>query len=610
MTLQPSGENHWEPPVQPLYSMKHAFQTRTGLAYTYDSILVGPTKAAADLWTKERMAILAPSLEVERSFAIPLSDKVAKSPVAYCTQYLAKYFLLQKEFGSATKADVWCSKANTNVLQLFQWGTPEVPVITQEETGQIFSKEMVAWIQQDGATDLMRAEEVEALREALGGRCGKWMPEPEEVGDKRRLVIVCDDKYMTEDVIEELEEEIDNLGFTTKVVWAGRTGLEAFVGALRGAWGFVVAAKDEAEWTWVLPRGATVWQVQSEMEPSATALHMAAAGGVEHRLTIVSKGAMTPADKKGLVQKLAQSILDELEKRVDTGAAAGAEGSKTLITVPNLYMPTGHTHWRFAHAGDSFREMARLWAAKGYVNLIEEPGATQIWLGEIGQTLLYDRPTTDWLAAAPVKEQIWSKVALFGNPAPPADARRPILPLFFWPRRPALVEELVGQELHRTAWQDRPQSIVFYGRSENAVQREHRTTADWSAACSEFVHVDGEKPYPFTQEEYLRRLAQARFGLCLAGYGRKCHREIECMAMGCVPIVAPEVDMTNYAMPPREGVHFFRAANPEEAKRLAETTTEDRWMKMSSAAHYWWEQNASVDGSWALTQKLVALSEV
>jgi hypothetical protein len=149
---------------------------------------------------------------------------------------------------------------------------------------------------------------------------------------------------------------------------------------------------------------------------------------------------------------------------------------------------------------------------------------------------------------------------------------------------------------------------VFYGRSENAVQRGNRTKADWSSACDKFVHVEGaDGKYPFTQEEYLQQLANARYGLCLAGYGRKCHREVECMAMGCVPIVSEEVDMSHYSVPPMLGVHYFRVKSPEEAAHIVRSMGELRWSMMSTACRNWWANYASVDGSWELTERLTGL---
>lgn len=243
----------------------------------------------------------------------------------------------------------------------------------------------------------------------------------------------------------------------------------------------------------------------------------------------------------------------------------------------------------FQHAGDSFREMVAVWGERGYVDVVERP-VEQVWLGEVGETLLYDRPTLEWLNASSEKSY---KRGLFGNPVHGS-------PWTFWPRRPRLVEEMVAKGYK--SYEAREKTLVFYGRSENAVQRKNRTSADWESVCDDFSHRISNAAYTYTQEEYLERLGNAKYGLCLAGYGNKCHREIECMAMGCVPIVAAEVDMT-YADPPVEGLHYFRVSGPEEAKQVTQITPE-RWVVMSAACRDWWKRNASAEGSWELTARL------
>ena len=117
------------------------------------------------------------------------------------------------------------------------------------------------------------------------------------------------------------------------------------------------------------------------------------------------------------------------------------------------------------------------------------------------------------------------------------------------------------------------------------------------------------EPYPFTQREYLENLAKARFGLCLAGYGLKCHREVECMSMGCVPLCAPEVDMDSYAIPPQEGVHYIRVKTPEETRSVVDGMSEETWTKMSQACREWWQLSASSKGSFELTKRLIESHE-
>jgi hypothetical protein len=429
---------------------------------------------------------------------------------------------------------------------------------------------------------LISREEVGALRGALG--LGGW-----KAAADKKLVVVVDSKWVTDEVADALNA-IETEGLTVKVIWTGRTSLDACLHSLRGAWGVIVSDMTLSPWLWVLPRGAFVWEIQSEMSPSINLLHLAAAAELKHRLTIVPRSS-NDVEKKSLTEKL----LADLRACVEPPRLAEPIQKQK----PKLFMPKGHTGF-YAHAGDSFREVASLWAERGYVDLVPSP-AHQVWLHAVGDTLLYDRPTHQWLEQAPPKERIFRR-ALFGNPAPP-NTLPPFMvtPWSFWPRRPALVEAAVATGLR--TWESRAQSVVFYGRSENAVQKSRRDQA-WATACSEFVHVDGLSKYPFTAEEYLERLANSRYGLCLAGYGFKCHREIECMAMGTVPIVAPEVDMENYAEPPQEGLHYLRATKPEDVAPLVKNITAERWTMMSAACRDWWTRNASVDGMWAVTQRL------
>ena len=116
--------------------------------------------------------------------------------------------------------------------------------------------------------------------------------------------------------------------------------------------------------------------------------------------------------------------------------------------------------------------------------------------------------------------------------------------------------------------------------------------------------------YKYTQEEYLREIAKAKYGLCLAGFGSKCNREIECMALGTVPVVAPDVDMDNYSDPPQVNVHYIRLMTyvPKQAKEMLDSISDEQWKTMSANCHAWWKKNASVDGLWNLTQKLSSVN--
>ena len=80
------------------------------------------------------------------------------------------------------------------------------------------------------------------------------------------------------------------------------------------------------------------------------------------------------------------------------------------------------------------------------------------------------------------------------------------------------------------------------------------------------MHLPNEK-YIYTQDEYLDLLKKSKFGLSIRGYGPKCNREIELMALGTVPIIDNNVNM-DYYNKPIENIHYFRINKPEEIVKL------------------------------------------
>jgi len=569
------GPNTWSSLPVELESRKNIFQTRNGLAFTTNSILVGPTKAGREIWAKVELSTMSASVLVKKAVIAPLSAEIIASPTRYVLEYLSKILLLREripdgEFWASKKPEVF------ETLQLFRWNSTELPVLAYQDTSQAWCEEALVWPIVEPSQNLIAPEQIAVLRGALKMDWLERLPESEA----KRIVIVNDGVWITDEDIEALEKACLNTEFD--VIWKSTT-LDILTKKLIGASGLIACSTNISNWAWLLPRKAPVWDIQCEMTPSADLLHLCGAAGLDHRLIVTPK-APTPSatQRQDVMVKIIQNIL----------APPPSE-------IPIVVLPAKRDNF-FDHAGDSFREMVRMWDKEGYVKVEESEVATQVWLGGIGDTLLYDRPTLDWIRAAPPAELKWKR-ALFGNPPPLAGTKS----WTFWPRRPSIVESLVDEGA--AAAKDRSKRLVFYGRSENATQKAMRSKFDWSTACDDFVHVQGSDPYPFTQEEYLRKLTESRFGLCLAGYGKKCHREIECMAMGTVPILAPEVDITTYAEPPVEGTHFFRAESPEDARLIAKETKESTWLKMSLAVQDWWRRNASVKGSWELTKRLAGL---
>jgi hypothetical protein len=148
--------------------------------------------------------------------------------------------------------------------------------------------------------------------------------------------------------------------------------------------------------------------------------------------------------------------------------------------------------------------------------------------------------------------------------------------------------------------------FVFYGRIENEKQGEWRNTEKWEKYCSKFSMQTGTEPYKLNPKEYLEALGNAKYGLCLRGFGPKCNREIELLALGTVPIITMDVDISNYDEPLVDGVHVIKVVDGEDAvEQIVNGISEAKWQEISEAGYQWWKRNCSVEGSF---KKTLALS--
>lgn len=584
---------------------KNMFVTGDGLFFDDKHMYIGGTKDAQLRWSKAQIHAMVPTMAVPRVLSAPWpyapsgkgSTGQEQSEVkgqqdadtcreVYVVKFLSKILRLWHKYGPG---EFFCpeNKAVSEILEYIQWNRSGVRIIKKEKDVHVWAKEFVGLT--PGNENVFLAEDAEALRKGVKG----WVSVPQLFGGRLRIVIV-EGGSVSAKVSRDIEDVLDH-AFDVRVVYSGKSSVDRILDMMRGAWG-VICGSDlvSSGWNWMLPQGAFVFNCDKEGDRAG--LEISSACGLEHRF----------------VQPLKDKVLEEVFSEEKTWKALhGVEGKgKDKETLPIVWMPNKDREGYFGHPGDSFREMVRLWAAAGYCVVKEHPTATMVWWGSIGKdgVLLYDRPNHDWRLAAPLMEKEWT-FALFGNPAIPVGSADKASSWFFWPRRPSFVEEIVGFGGTSKGWADRKRQMVFYGKIENKVQAKRREASEWASAFVgdgyEWKMVKGDEAYGLTQREYLERLADSKFGLCLAGYGLKCHREVECMAMGCVPICDELVDMTNYAEPPVEGVHYIRVKSPEEARKAVEEMTEDLWEDMSASCKSWWERNCSCRGSFELTKKIL-----
>jgi len=258
----------------------------------------------------------------------------------------------------------------------------------------------------------------------------------------------------------------------------------------------------------------------------------------------------------------------------------------------NIYLPLINKGI-FRHTDDSFREIVLEWGKLGYVNIIrsEEP---YIWWGEKNDILLYDRDTFMWYDHLTPKYNIMLSGCENRNLKNSSS-------WIYWARHPLNLENLVIIPFHKRQF-----TSIFIGRIENEVQAQYRHN-DWKKYIELFDILVAHEglPYKYTNTEYLDLLRYSKFGLCLRGFGPKCHREVELMACGTVPIITNDVDIDNYYNPPIEGIHYIRVSKPEDIPTKINAISVEKWQQMSNAGIQWYKENCSVEGSFNTTKKII-----
>jgi len=251
------------------------------------------------------------------------------------------------------------------------------------------------------------------------------------------------------------------------------------------------------------------------------------------------------------------------------------------------------------HKGDTSRELLDMWQESGYCEIIDDENEDVfLWANSPGEVLLYEYDRYDVYPYLPGE---W-KHALFGGMQhrwPNAHA------WIYWGRHPRKLEAKISEGIK--AYDERDIESLFLGKVENRIQLANRTAHDWFSAIEMFsmpIAMGDSFRWPYTQEQYLEKVASSKFGLCLPGYGPKCNREIEYLGLGVVPIVTEGV-CTTYHDPLIEGMHYLRADTPEAVQQAIRDCSKNQWQYISYHGREWYERNCSRIGSYETTKRIM-----
>jgi hypothetical protein len=251
------------------------------------------------------------------------------------------------------------------------------------------------------------------------------------------------------------------------------------------------------------------------------------------------------------------------------------------------------------HNNDSFRELIVLMKSRTPdVDIQLTANSIHCWIEP--NVLMYDRPTLEWCNT----ELQNASLMLIGNGDINVEGKiinkklsnLVVNPWIFWPRKPMILENVLNIQ-PILQFHERSIESIFIGNIENSVQNKYRSNNKWSDVISEYHCTLGTK-HLFSHKEYLMKIRQAKYGLCLRGYGSKCHREVELMAFGVVLLVTEGVTTASYMEPLIENTHYLIVYSPDDLTSKLHNMTAQKWSIMSQNCYEWYQRNVHSDNCW------------
>jgi hypothetical protein len=571
------------------------FTMPVGVVCDFKNIYIGSHPVWFNEWSNVEMTVLTNTVHVPEMIAIHLPPPLATSAAKWFLHYLPQALQIRKRLNSKPDFVVSTHPDTQQALQLLQWPEQgQVSLVPYLADCQYVSETVYA-LTPNSFPDLPK-EHVDLLRSMYQQtqEDDSYAKQPVAVlVAERDSSLLCSRDWCST-VQTNLFNRRDRAHWSVHIIDADMP-TKSRLALLAKADLLIASSESEWEaldWCWMMKKGATVAEIMPDTKPRGDHIHLAGAAELNYVLLGVKREPI-------LYQR--QHAMEDIEKTLVQHLFREELTQVPKSALPTLVLPSGKAlSGKHDHVGDTFREMVLLWEERGYCRVQRSEDTPYVWWNAIGDTLLYDRPQMHWLQPTSYK------LAFFGNALPEKPTKRDNT-WSFWGRSPKQIEAIVSSNKVLNNYEDRPIKSIFLGRIESGVQKTHRTQHDWSTAVEKFsMPTDSTGgPYKFTQEVYLDHLTQSKFGLCLRGYGPKCNREIELFATGVVPIVAPGVDMKNYRVPPKMGVHYFVANTPEEFTKIVETTSREKWIEMSVAGRAWWRRYASAEGLFRFTWGLI-----
>jgi hypothetical protein len=172
-----------------------------------------------------------------------------------------------------------------------------------------------------------------------------------------------------------------------------------------------------------------------------------------------------------------------------------------------------------------------------------------------------------------------------------------IIPWIYCPYAPIKLENIVSKVSWKS-FNDRTNERILTSYDPNDIQ-----LVQWKDYFTGF-HCTNDEIIECSYEEYIKKLMNFKYGLCLLGNSMHCHTFFELMAVGTVPFITPDTNIIvdTYNDPLIENIHYLCVDKPSDIN-IHTSITSDKWTSMSKECMNWYYRNVHSSNMWQIIMR-------
>ena len=296
-------------PAIPVYEWTNAMISLHGQVQKYDRVIIGPTEESTQLSEKVGVASLQITNHIDTVWGIPIRQKTMNSVGRYFTEYMARALQFMDKFNDIDAPVILFPNSNGQEwINHFRWPNmkDKVGAVQWNERGSLYAKRVIGSIDGPWFNEISRSD-IAALRRA-------FIPYVSSITKSSQITIVLggfiDTQWATE-----LKELFINKGYNPIIIDPATANVSEMIAAFCGTSQVLVSGggaesgkgpvdySSRTFWSWLMPAGARLIEIQNEFNPDGEVAALCAAADVVHMFIIIHR-APSAVQMKNVVGRM------------------------------------------------------------------------------------------------------------------------------------------------------------------------------------------------------------------------------------------------------------------------------------------------------------------